>query len=257
MKKITLLFYFIGALSISLNAQSPDYGDLTVYFADGNFEKLLRVAEKYTTNDNTRKDAIPYLYLSKANLEISKGGYLLEKYPRAFKDAIKYASKCIKYDTDGAVFESELEHFRKCKEGVFEQMRNLTEADDFGRLTGVIPLMEKLEKYEVGTAFLKAVAKYRRGDKSGFRTEESIANLILNEKFDPNSIKMSDYDNVEVAKKKKLDRQVILFGIEQYCMLVVEKGEKQKAKNLLKQMEPWFKDDKKYEELVSTYGRGY
>ncbi len=244
MKKITFLLYFIGAFSLLSHAQRPEYNDLVVYFADGDFEKLLKVAEKYTTKDDCRKDALPYLYLSKANLEISKGGELLEKYPRAFKDAIKYAGKCLKYDKDGDVFNSNLAHFTACKAGIFEQMRNLTEADDFGRLSGVIPLMEKMDKNDVGTAYLKAVAKYRRGDKGGFKTEEKVAEEKM-KMLDPDSFKINEYDDVDVIKQKKVNRELFVFCVVQYAKVVVEKGEKTKATKLINQIAPWFEEDEK------------
>ena len=245
MKKITLLFFFIGALAAVSYAQPPEYGDLNVYYADGNFEKLLKVAERYTVKDDTRKDALPYLYLSKTNLEISKGGELLDKYPRAFKDAIKYANKCIKYDTNGDIFQDELEHFTQCKEGIFELMQNQVEDNDFGRLSGTIPLMEKLEKQEIGTAFLKAVAKYRRGDKSGFKTYEKLA-LEKVEKFDFSQLQDSEYDEVDVIKKKKVDRDMFLYGVIQYAKVAVEKGEKQKAISIMKKIQPAFKDNEDF-----------
>ena len=153
MKKFTLLFFFIGAFTFLSNAQPPEYGDLNVYYADGNYEKLIKAAMKYTTGDKTRKHALPYLYLSMANLEISKGGDLAEKYPRAFKDAIKYAGKCIQKDKEGTVYAQNIPHFTKCKKGVFEQMRNLAESNDYGRLTGVIPLMEKIREERSWNSF--------------------------------------------------------------------------------------------------------
>ena len=245
MKNTLFLFYFLGAFVLTSNAQAPEYNDLIVYFADGDFEKLMKVATKYTGGDDTRKDATPYLYLSKANLEISKGGDLSEKYPRAFKDAIKFAGKCLQKDKEGSVYTDNLAHFTSCKIAVFEQMRNLTESDDFGRLSGVIPLMEKIEKQEVGTAFLKAVAKFRRGDKGGYKTEEKVA-LEKLENFDSSTITESENDDIDIANKKKIDRQVLQFGVLQYAKLLVERGEVSKAKDVLGKVAQWFEGDEKF-----------
>ncbi len=246
MKKITLLFYLIGLLTTFSFAQRPEYNDLVVYFADGDLEKLLKEAEKYTTDDDSRKDAIPYLYLSKANFEISKGGDLSEKYPRAFKDAVKYAGKAIQKDDDNqTMYNANLAHFTMVKKEVFEQIRNLVESDDYGRLMGVLPLMEKIEKEEVGTAFLKAVAKYQRGDKSGFRIEQKVAMTKL-ENFDTGTLVLSDDDTVEEAAKKKVDREVFKFGIVQYAKTLVVMEETSEAKAILGKIKQLYEDDKNF-----------
>lgn len=243
MKKITLLLMLLGAFQFSSFSQAPEYDDLHVYFADGDFEKLLKVAEKYTTGDKTRKDAIPYLYLSKANFEISKGGDLLEKYPRAFKDAVKYAGKCIQKDKTGEVVEENVAHFTSLKENVFEQLRNLTESNDFGRLSGVIPLMEKIDKQDVGTAFLKSIAKYRRGDKGGFKTERLVAMEKL-ANLDMSTLVLDDTDDIDIANKKKIDRASLKFGILNFVKVLVEKGEKSEAKSLMNKIKHLFEEDK-------------
>ncbi|MFD1550917.1 hypothetical protein DNU06_05060 [Putridiphycobacter roseus] len=246
MKKFTLLLYLTGLLTTFSFAQRPEYNDLIVYFADGNLEKLLKQAEKYTTADDSRKDAIPYLYLSKANLEISKGGDLAEEFPRAFKDAVKYAGKAIqKDDDDRTMYNANLPHFTAVKKEVFEQIRNLVESNDYGRLMGVLPLMEKIEKGEIGTAFLKAVAKYQRGDKSGFRIEQKEA-LALLDNFDTGSLVLSDDDSIEEAAKKKIDREVFKFGIIQYAKTLVVMEETSEAKAILGKVKQLYEEDKNF-----------
>lgn len=247
MKKIALIL-LVGLTALTAKAQSPDYQDLNIYFADADYEKLISKAEKYTQGDDTRKDALPYLYLSKANYEISKGGdqELAEEFPRAYKDAIKYASKAIQKDDEArSVYTMHIAHFTNLKKAVFEEIRNLVGTDDWGRLLGSIPLMEKLEKEEVGAAFLKAVAKYQRGDRSGYKIEQKEA-LALFEAMDTGSLVMSDDDTVEQADKKKIDREVFKFGVLQYAKLLVQLEEVSEARNILGKVKQLYEKDENF-----------
>ena len=143
------------------------------------------------------------------------------------------------------MYNANLAHFTMVKKEVFEQIRNLVESDDYGRLMGVLPLMEKIEKEEVGTAFLKAVAKYQRGDKSGFRIEQKVAMTKL-ENFDTGTLVLSDDDTVEEAAKKKVDREVFKFGIVQYAKTLVVMEETSEAKAILGKIKQLYEDDKNF-----------
>ena len=244
MKKISLLLILIATL-FSANAQRPDYDDLLEYFAANDLEKVISKAEKYSQGDDSRKDALPYLFLSKAYYKISLGEdqELSEEFPRAYKDAIKFASKALQKDDEArTVYHSHLDHFVLLKGAVFEEIINLVATDDFGRLLGSIPLMEKLEKEEVGCAFLKAVAKYHRGDKSGFKIEQKIA-MELFEKMDTGALVFKDDDTVVEADKKKIDREVFKFGMVQYAKLLVQMGEVSEARNVLGKIKQLYEKD--------------
>ena len=67
-----ILSLFIGLAGLSASAQAPSYDYLLVLFVDGEYEKLVKKAEKYTLNEKTKKDPIPWFYLSKGLYAISK-----------------------------------------------------------------------------------------------------------------------------------------------------------------------------------------
>ena len=81
-----------------------NYG-LNNYYSDGDYEKLVKAAEKYTLNDKYKKDPIPYLWLSRGLYQIKQSG-LSEtdaKWKNAVKDAMKALSKAVKYDYNGII----------------------------------------------------------------------------------------------------------------------------------------------------------
>lgn len=107
MRHSTFLLLFLPLLGRTVSAQSArSYDDLLVLYVDENYEKCIFKAERYTERDATRRDPLPYLYLSMCNHEISK----MDKYTddpdfkNAGRDALKYAEKFRKKDKDGSYF---------------------------------------------------------------------------------------------------------------------------------------------------------
>jgi hypothetical protein len=235
---------------LSANAQRPDYDDLLQYLADKEYEKVISKAQKYTQGSDSRKDALPYFFLSRANYEISKGEdqELTKKFPRAYKDAIKYASKALqKDDSNKTIYNANIRFFSSLKSSVFEDIQNLVATEEFGRLAGTLPLMDKLEKNEVGTAFLKAVAKHHRGDAGGFRTDQTKANDLLSA-MDLSKLMIKENEDPYVSEKKDVDRAVFKYGILQYAKLLVQIGEISEAKSVLGKVKQLFEEDENFME---------
>ena len=97
MKHILTILSVLFVTSLSFG-QPPTYDDLKILYADANYEKLAKVAENYTLKDKTKKDVLPYIWLSKGLYKISLSGTDNEKFKNAYKAAIKHLSKGIKYD---------------------------------------------------------------------------------------------------------------------------------------------------------------
>ena len=97
-KLIVLVLLLLSATTI--NAQAPNYDDLKILYADGNYEKLVKVAENYTLKDDLKKDPMPFIWLGKGLYKISLSGTDEEKFKNAYKDAIAAVSKSLKNDKD-------------------------------------------------------------------------------------------------------------------------------------------------------------
>lgn len=83
---------------INLSAQDKEIDKLIFLYVDEKYEKCVDKGISLTEDDNYRKEPLPYLYVSMAYYEIAKTDELQEKYPKAFKDAMKYAYKYRKKD---------------------------------------------------------------------------------------------------------------------------------------------------------------
>ena len=63
MKKILIASLFTMLYSLGSFAQS-DYNDLLLMYVDEKYERCLYKAEKYTLDEKTKKEPLPYLFMS-------------------------------------------------------------------------------------------------------------------------------------------------------------------------------------------------
>lgn len=230
MKKLVLFFLLLTGFVTLTNAQPPHYDDLVIYFADGDYEKLLKKAEKYTLKDETKGDPLPYLYLAKANFEMSKDAVWLEKYPKAFNDAIRYTGNCIKKDKDGTVYQEHIQFFTDLKIAMVEEIKNLLVTESYPKLMGAIAKLHRFAKDDVGSYFLKAGAQYQTKDKGGARITTRQAFEML--------------DQVEsVENWRPIDLEMLRIGVIEYCKAMISMNMIKDAKDLLGRVKQWLEDD--------------
>ena len=94
------------ALTTTSRAQEKQYDDLLVKYVDEKYEDCLAKAERYTQNDNTKRDPLPYLYMSMCLFEMSKIPKYqeMDDYKKADRDALKWAEKYRKKDKNKEFF---------------------------------------------------------------------------------------------------------------------------------------------------------
>ncbi len=138
MKISQKLILILSAAAAALGAQAQEeeqFDDLRVLYMDQKYEKLISKAENYVESDKTRKSADPYLYLSKAYYEMSRLEEFNEKYPpdKAFRDAMKWASKYRRKDPEGALFDENDFYFNELKKSAMEEAGGLMSDQKYSR----------------------------------------------------------------------------------------------------------------------------
>lgn len=241
MKNVIFLGLFLIGFAFKANAQPPYYDDLVILYADGSYEKLLKKAEKYTLKSDTKNDPLPYLYLSKANFEMSKDAIYDEDYPRAFNDAIGYAGKCIKKDKEGLVAEEYEDYFVDLKSTCVEDIRNLVESSDFNRLRGSIMKLQRFDKKDIGSWFLMTAAQYRIKDKGSAKItyKEAMAKLDALESTD---------------SWKTVDFAMFRMGVLECAKYFVELGQTDRVKDILGKTKQWMENDEEFMTFFNQHG---
>lgn len=103
MKKILSLIVVCFIISSAYaQVEGGIYEKLEKLYLKGSYESCMFKAEDMTYNDKYKKDAEPYLYVAFCNyqLSISEDPYIIEDYPNALKDAVKFLIKFKKKDKD-------------------------------------------------------------------------------------------------------------------------------------------------------------
>ena len=98
MGRLIVLIALCSSFALKLNAQGKEIDKMVFLFIDENYEKCVKKGESLIESDEYRQNPLPYLYVSMSYYEISQEDDLVEKYPKAFKDALKYAYKYRKKD---------------------------------------------------------------------------------------------------------------------------------------------------------------
>lgn len=243
MKNLFFLFIFTIGCSFQVSAQPPNYDDLLIYFADGDYEKLVSKAEKYIGNDKTKKDALPYLYCSMGYFEMSKDDIYDEDYPKAYNQAIGMAGKGLKKDKDGSMYADNIKYYTKIKESVVEEIQNMVDAQDYSRLRGTVMKLQRLDPADVGSHFLLAACQFQIKDKGSAKITSKEAQARL--------------DAIEsVEDWREVDFTMMRIGVMEYARYFVKMRQPDRADMIMNKVKQWYEEDETFMEEYDAIVNG-
>ncbi len=160
-KILFLLFSFTGLLSFG---QSPKYDDLKILFADAQYEKLVKDAEKYVNKPDLAEDPIPNVYLSMGLYKLSFTSKV-EENP-AFADAreasFEALSVAIELDKNGTKLDEHAAYIDEVQTFIMEVISNEME----------------LESYSKAATYIKTYAKVTKNAKAASKLYEGYAKYL-------------------------------------------------------------------------------
>ncbi|MEN9400745.1 MAG: hypothetical protein RL632_1848 [Bacteroidota bacterium] len=236
MKKIiyTLMLLFVG---LQASAQAPDYDDLKILYADGNYEKLVKVAFNYTEKEDLKKDPLPSLWLAKGLYKVSLSGTDDEKFKNAYKEAITALGKAMKLDKEGTILADHQEFIEKFQASMIELISNEITAADYNKASGWVVKYYKITRNPVGAKYMEGVTKFAKADKGGATTIWKEADALL--------AKTTSIDEWSEA-----DRAMLQMGILETAKCYVKAKQKEKAKALIAKVSQWFEEDAEFKSKV-------
>jgi tetratricopeptide (TPR) repeat protein len=232
MKNIFAFALFIFSMAFSGIAQTEkDYKDLLSLYVDEKYEKCLYKAEGYTLKDETKKDALPYLFTSMCYFEISKLDEFKEKYPDALKNAMKYLSKYGAKDKEKKYVPDYEDFFAEIRTTAMNEAESQFDAQKFTKSKTLYDQLIDLDELDAGAHLMLGLSF--AGMKSKKESEVAIkkAMSILLEKS---------------ASKTKEQLVLLKNAIMLYAGMMNESGNKSTAKEWLDLGLEYFKDDKEY-----------
>jgi hypothetical protein len=238
------LIFGVALFCVSVvKAQAPDYNDLNILFADEKYEKLVGAAEKYTTNDKTKADALPYFWMARGLYKVSQSGTDNEKFKNAYKDAVGVIAKCIKFDKDGKVREEYNEFFTEFENSLIEMISNDLAANQPKKAQAWIPKYMKIYPKSPGAKLLEGACKFKNSDKGGANTNWKEADALLKD--------VSDFSSLSESEKN-----ILKIGIFQTVECYTTSKQTEKAKVLLGKVSQWYEGDAEFKEKYDAVVNG-
>lgn len=242
MKNIITL---VGLLFVSTLSFAQGFTDLQILYADENYDKLVREAEKYTEADKTKYEPEPYFWAARGLYKLSLSGTTDEAYKNAYKDAITFLSKGMKYDfknNDGAKTEENQEFVDEFQLSLATRIGNDISEGAYKKAYAWCVKYQKISQEGCGIQFVIGACKYNDNDKSSARTAWVEAEKLLND--------VSGVDDWNAA-----NRMILKMGLLQTAKTYKDMRQMDKAKETLNKGAQWFESDddwsQAYDEIVN------
>jgi tetratricopeptide (TPR) repeat protein len=237
------LITFIGLLLFSQLATAQSYDDLRILYADGNYEKLVKEAESYTEKDDTKYDPVPYIWAAKGLYKISLSGTTDERFDNAYKDAIKFLGKGMKYDlkkNDGQAIEEFKEFIDEFQLTLYNRINNDLVAGDDRKAYSWASRYGKITQNEVGALLILGACKYEQKDRSTARAKWKEADELWPE--------ITGVDSWSEA-----DQKILMIGIIETAKAYKTMFMEDKAKEMMGKAGQWFEDDEEWQRRYDEY----
>jgi tetratricopeptide (TPR) repeat protein len=245
--KFTLII-IIGILSFqktSFSQSEKDMDKMLYYYVDEEYEKLLKMSIGYTENEDTRRNPVPYIYVSKAYYEMSKIEEFDEEYPRAYRDAVKYAAKYRKKDKTGEFLEDNAEYIDGLKIQTFELADNYYQIGQYTKAKRYNKYLTGMDPEDWGSWFLRGVTEMRLNMRTD--SGESIKTAMDG---------LSSLDKEQVENYLPGQYMLLKKGIIIYSEYMKELGKMSESKEVINLGYLYFENDNEYKITFDDIMRG-
>ena len=140
-----------------------DFDELLMWMVDGKYEKVLYKAIRYTEDDETKKEPVPYVFMSMAYFKISESSdaELLLKYSKALKDALKYASKFVKKDKEREYIDEYTDYFNDLRRATMNQAEIYVDEEKFTKAKSYYKYLWTLDQEDPGAWLMYGTVMWR------------------------------------------------------------------------------------------------
>jgi tetratricopeptide (TPR) repeat protein len=237
MKRLLLLTLSILTLAPAfMLAQAPKFEDLLSLFVDEKYEKVLMKAEKYTLGDDTKKEPLPYLFMSMSYYEMSKIDKYKEDYKDSFKNAMKFAAKYGAKDKDHKYIGEYDEYFGKLRTEAMAEGETHLDDGKFPKAKSIFDQLSDIDPNDAGAQLMLAYTLRKMKAKKEADIAMGIASKLLKEK-----------------KASTSKEQLVMLKNAIYKLAEdMKTTEKSKAREWLDLGMEYFKDDQEYQVNYET-----
>jgi hypothetical protein len=250
MKNKFLFIAFLLFLSISY-AQPPDYSDLKILYAEGQYEKLVKAADKYKNKPDLLEDADPSVYLSMGLYRISFTTLVDENplFADSRETALEALGEAFSIDKEIEREVSELdkhaEYINEVQSYLLEALENELDAKSYNGASSNVQKYSLVTKNAtVGCKYLEGALKYLKKDKAGANASWKKAGEMYKKQ------NITSTENWTSG-----DLKITKIGVLTAAECLINYGKRPEAETLLRNFANFYEEDeeffKKYNELLS------
>ncbi len=188
-------------------------------------------------NDKYKKDPEIYLYISMAWYEISQMNdeEMEEEYPKALRDAFKYAAKFVKKDRDGVWYEDNSDFFEDLKKaGIADAAQYIDNPKKLRVAVSNYKYMTKAMPDDWNLLFFKGVLEYK--NRNTGQAERDIQMAMTN--------LIKKYENPKY-RPSKASKPILEDGLIRWTDVMLEQNYADSAKKTINWAVQFFPDSEK------------
>lgn len=236
---ILTVFLIVGNV-FHANAQEEDpYKDILFMIIDGDYEKAASKAEKITEKDKTKREPVPYIYASMAYFEMSKKEEFQDDYPRAFRDAIKYAYKAKRYDKENEYMPQHSNYINELKAEIMKEATFQYQSENWRKSITYSKYVTRIDPEDISALLLKGVAEVKSRNAYQAKSTFEEADQAL-ENFSSSDVSLDSKD-------------AYLYSVLEYARLMAEEGTKANAQPFLDAVAGLYEDDAEFQNFTDGY----
>lgn len=228
-------------------AADKKYLDLQMYYLDGEYEKCYKKSLNVTEDEETGKDAAPYLFVSMSLYEMMFLDQYKKDYPDALKESLKFAAKYRKKDEKNSAKQglNYLEFWEENKT-FFNKLRKTAKDSAQGQLDN-----NKVAKAE---QLYKAILAF---DPSDFSAYYMLGTLRLEANDTANARKNMEAFDAEIKKVETLSEEpadkiaLLKYAHFEYARFLVLANRTDAAKLVIEHLKGYIGKDEDIDAFVA------
>jgi tetratricopeptide (TPR) repeat protein len=216
------------------HAQTP-YEDLLILYVDEEYEKCLGRAERYTQREKTKRDPLPYLYLSMCSFEMSQlEAYTTQpEYKWVERDALKYAMRFRKKDKNNEFFPGYDEYFSRLNTVAMESALVHFELEEYSKARRIFQRMTRYHPENPGAWHMLALCQIR----SNQQRDAEVSLRHYREALD---------QVPDISRMPKDEGRLLKYAMLRHVDLLEPKGMLDSARTVLNMAVDHFMDDPEF-----------
>ena len=182
---------------------------------------------------------MPYLFAAMANYEMSKDEKYAEAYPKAFKDACKYAARWRKKDKEGVYVYDNKDFISELRESAMEEAEGYLEDGSYSKAKSYYKYMTEFGPEDPGSWLVYALVQKKLNDFGG--NQESLG--------------LFEETMANVSKLDKVSMRLLKYALIRYSEDLYREGKKSDAKAMMSKGKDHFADDKEFNVVMEDLSR--